>query len=398
MNCRSFSARAWHATALIGLTALAACRSYGAATVRNIAEIPAAIASADTDFAEGRTALALARMRSARELRGVEAGQRDQLDVRIERFANQRIDELAQPGSDADELAEFVELDLPQQLSVNAGVRAARLYLDTDRPYKSYRLLKKLETQYPRHHGRAEAGAILLEAGLKLADDPSGWWLWQARDDGVEVLEYLVLNYPSERRCDLAFRKLALCYAEDRKYELAIQRYEELVLSHIDSPLVVEAQAGIPHLRLLALESPEYDRKELLRARKELEAWIATQSGAEFEPQVKLDYADCLQRLVESDLGIARFYERIDRGWGARFHAQRALELAREAGDVTRIAACERLLRRLPAIDELPGPVSETAFSADATELRTSGVPSAPDAPGAKPTEPVAPPVDQEKP
>jgi hypothetical protein len=341
------------------------------------AEVPGAIAAARADFAAGRTADALERARSARKVRGLEASLRDELDLLVESYANRRIEELSAPGSDAGELADLVELDLPQQLSVSAGVRAARLYLDGGRPYRAYRLLKKLESSFPRHHGRAEAGEILVEAGLSLARSGEGWWLWSDRDDGIEVLEFLVLTYPSEPRCDLAFAELARLYEEDRDHELAIQRHEELLFSHLDSPLSVASQARIPHLRLAAIESPEYDRKELLRARAEIESWLRLHAGDEehdeLERGVRLDYADCLQRLVQSDLGIARFYRRISQPFGARFHAARALSIARETSDQVLIARVEGLLRSLPEVAELPGQVrgvDQGAFAHDATDLR----------------------------
>ena len=51
------------------------------------------------------------------------------------------------------------------------------------------------------------------------------------------------------------------------------------------------------------------------------------------EKKVRLDYADCLGRLVQNDLTVARFYRRIDKTAGARLHADRALEVARASED-----------------------------------------------------------------
>jgi hypothetical protein len=342
-------------------------------------EVPPAIAAARRDLEAGKTEKALERVRAAREVRGVSPEIRDELEVLLEKTAARRIEELSKPDSDPSELADLADLDLPQQLAVSAGVGAARLYLARGRPYKAYRELKELETRFPRHHGRAQAGEILVEAGLKLARSDAGWWMWTDRDDGMEVLEFLVLTYPSEPRCDLAFSELARMYEEDRQYQLAIDRHEELLLSHSDSPLVVASRARIPHARLASIESPEYDRKQLLRARSEIEAWLAVYDDEDhaLEQRVRVDYADVLHRLAESDLGIARFYRRISQPYGARFHAARALAVAREAGDVALVRRSEGLIASLPEVSELPGEVrgvDDAAFSHDESELRSTQV------------------------
>lgn len=363
------------------LALLASCASlpFGGSRyeIESPAEVPPAIAAARRDFEAGKTGRALERARAAREVRGVDPEVRDELEILLESVAARRIEELSKPGSDPSDLADLADLDLPQQLSVSAGVGAARLYLAQGRPYKAYRELKELETRFPRHHGRGQAGDILVDAGLQLARSDDGWWLWADRDDGLEVLEFLVLTYPSEPRCDLAFAELARMYEEDRQHQLAIDRHEELLLSHPESPLVVASRARIPHVRLLSIESPEYDRKQLLRARSEIEAWLAVydEEDHDLERQVRVDYSDVLHRLAESDLGIARFYRRISQPYGARFHAARALTVARESGDVALVRRSEGLLASLPKVVELPGEVrgvDSAAFSHDESELRST--------------------------
>jgi hypothetical protein len=381
----------------IVLALLASCASlpFGGSRYEldSPAEVPAAIEAARRDLETGKTEKGLERIRAAREVRGTTPEVRDEIELLLESLVTRRTEELSRPGSDPSELADLAELDLPQQLAVSAAVASARLYLDQGRPYKAYRVLEKLETRFPRHHGRAQAGEILAEAGLKLARSDGGWWLWSDRDDGLEVLEFLVLTYPSERRCDAAFAELARMYEQDRQYRLAIDRHEELLLSHSDSPLVPASRARVPHVRLAAIESPEYDRKELLRARSEIEAWLSVYDDQDLglEHEVRVDYADCLHRLVESDLRIARFYRRISQPYGARFHAARALAVAREANNADLVRRSESLLASLPEVSELPGEirgVDSAAFSHDESELRST-----------RPTPPPAePPEDPAKP
>jgi outer membrane protein assembly factor BamD (BamD/ComL family) len=389
---------------VISLALCAACSSLNAPFTRpkptdvsKVGDVPAAIETARADFDAGRTADALARVRSAREVAGLDADTRNQLDVLIEKFAERRIQELSKPGSDPHELADVFELGLPLTLAVEAGVGAARLLLDQGHPYKAYSQLKKVETKYPRHPGKVEAGEILFKAGMQLADDPWNFMgFFATRDDGIEVLEFLVLTYPLEKHCDEAFFKLATMYEHDRLWELARQRHEELLYSHIRSPLAVQSEARIPHLRLAGLDSPEYDRKELLKARDELKVWLEHHPDHELAPQVQVDYADCLQRLVASDMGIAAFYRRISEPFGARFHAARALETAKLTNDGTLIASAQDLLSSLPEVSSLPGaspPRGDESFSTDPSLIRSlqERAREKADAQPAKPTD--APPV-----
>ncbi len=362
--------------AVLILATLASCSSMpwgNRYSLSKPAEVPEAVANARNDLEQGRTVDALDRMRAAREVEGLSVDLRDEVEGLMETCAARRIDELSAPGADPEELAELAQSDLPQQLSVSAGLLAARRFLEADESYDAYKTLKDLEIAFPRHHGRSEASELLVEAGLRLIRSGKGWWLWLERDEGIEVLEFVVLSYPSERRCDEAFFELARAYEEDHEYALAIQRHEELIVSHLDSPYSVQSQAYIPRLRLIMLESPEYDRKDLLRARTEIEAWLAAHAGHALEGEVRLDYADCLARLVRSDLGIARFYRRIDQPYGARFHALRAREVARTSADAELLADCESLLASLPEVEALPGEIRQPppdAFRQDETEIR----------------------------
>jgi outer membrane protein assembly factor BamD (BamD/ComL family) len=222
-------------------------------------------------------------------------------------------------------------------------------------------------------------------AGLTLSKDDSGFLgFFRAKDDAKAILEYLVLTYPTERRCDQAYFALAQLYEEDHIWSTARERHEDLVTYHYESPFEPISEARIPHLRLRALRSPEYDRRELLRARVELEQWLSKHPGHELENSVRLDYADCLQRLVESDLFVARFYKRVSQWQGARLHAERALRIANETADERVIARATSVLDSLPPASEPPG------------KPQATGAPEpAEPPPGAPPPRPVPPAVPE---
>lgn len=354
---------------LLALVACGACSTLakpfqalgGFETPDDEAGVRAALATAAEDFTAGRTERALDRVVACRESTGLSTELKNEVELRVEEYAERRIRELSGTGGDPDELEDMLSLNLPRQLAVRAGVAAAELLMADDEPYDAYEVLKKLDTKFPNHHERQRASEILVAAGLTLADDDWSFLGWfKTSDDGAEVLEYLVVNYPSQKRCDEAYAKLAQLYAADREWELARERCEDLLLYHPDSPLALQAEADVPHYRLRGLKSPEYDRREMLSARVELETWLerhAAGSGepSELEREVRIDYADCLTRLARSDLAIARFYTRIGERYGAVLHAERALEEAQTTSDEKLIAAASEAAdaaRALPTPSE----------------------------------------------
>jgi outer membrane protein assembly factor BamD (BamD/ComL family) len=196
----------------------------------------------------------------------------------------------------------------------------------------------------------------LTDIGLSLAEDDSSFLgLFKKTDDAQEVLEYMILNQPWAPRSNVAYARLARLYEEDEEWQLAIERHEQLVLNHPGSAERIWSQAQIPHLRLMALKSPEYDRSVMLTARKELEDWLRSYAGHEFEERVQLDLADCLRRLCDNDLIIADFYATVGSEVGARFHRERALDEARAAGDEERMRAAREGLDLFPEAADAGG-------------------------------------------
>ncbi len=322
------------------------------------ARVPGAIVEAEQALARDDAARAMELMGSASRTRGLSPQTRDRVQVALEQSARRRVEQLSAPGSDPDDLAELVELEVPRQIAVQAGLLAARAYVAQGDPMDAYRLLKRLDERFPLHHERNAAGDLLADVGLSLKDDNKTLFGWfDTRGEAQEILEYVILRTPWARRSDECFFALSRLYEDDREWDLAITRAEGLLLSHRTSPLAPEAQARIPRLRLRMLRSPEYDRSQLERARVELQEWLVTHPGHAFEPKVRLDLADCLRRLCESDLFISRFYARVDNAFGARRHAERAVAEARDANDPERVRATEAWLATLPPVQN---PVTKT--------------------------------------
>lgn len=313
-------------------------------------DVPDAIERAERALERDDTATAIDWLRSASRSTGLTAVDRDRVQILLEKACARHIEVASADPEGADELADLVDVDLPRQLAVEAGLRSAARLIAEDRSLDAFEVLKKLDTKFPMHHERQRAGDLMCDIGLEAIQDGPGFLgFWSTRDEGQAILEYAVLNAPWAKRCDEAYRALYQLYEADHEWDLAIARAEQIVLNHPASPLRAEAQATVPRLRLASIKSPEYDRSAISRARVELVQWLETYAGrSDLEERVRIDLGDALRRLSDNDLIVSRFYERVDNAYGARRHAERAVEEAREAGDLEREHEARAWLERLP--------------------------------------------------
>jgi len=321
---------------LLMIFAGSACSSlnFTGRRATSLEDAAAALSAAEEAITRGEHARALRELEGLFYVEGLPTTQRTRAAQLFATAAEEEIKRLSQTTDGAEELAEFVNDQLPREVAVSAGIASARAYIARGEAEESWKVLKRLDERFPLHHERAASGRLLVESGLSLSHDDRSWWVfWSARSEGMACLEYLVLNHPAEPRCDEAYTRLGELYSEDNQRLLAIERYSDLVLYHPMSRLRAAAQARIPMLRLELLDSPEYDRNGLLLALSELDDWVVRFPSHPMLNEVLESRLDCLRRLSASDLGIARFYEKIGNQEGRVYHAERARELALSAGD-----------------------------------------------------------------
>lgn len=337
---------------------LGGCRSGIKKNVRprfDLVEVPAAILSSRADLLEEgakHSLRAMDRMRSAKGTRDLAPELRREVESVLEQAAVQLIAELTSPRK----LEDLTEIDLPRSLALEAGLRAARLYYEDGKRMRAFRLVRKLDQSFPQHHERQAAGTLLSEIGFDLAQDDGRYGLFfHYRGLAPQVLEYLVLNYPNEPTGDRALWVLAETYEKGNRWGVAIDKHQDLILWFPDSPRAAASEARIPHLRLAALGSPQYDRTSMRVAREELEAWLQNHPRHPLEPEVRVDLQDAIQRLTDNDLFVARFYRKVKVLAGAEYHARRAVEQARDGGDAEQIDEAERTLAKIVAWGERTG-------------------------------------------
>lgn len=346
---------------MVCLLFLGACRGLppGVPSSYRAEQVPAALAEVDEELESGDYERALARARIAGEATGLSPEERTAVQRRLEEAALARIQELTAEGQRPGKLERIFDLELPRQLSASAGIEAAELYFRAkNERMKAYRMVKEVDLKYPQHQERARGASLLYEIGTDLLEDTGRYFVFfRYRSLAPEVYEYLVLNHPEEPRGDVVYRRLADYYEEEGRWRIAIERNEDLVLWYPGSPLVPAARARIPHLRLLLLKSPEYDRVELELARSELSQWLqefseVAESSPELYEMVQLDLVDSVQRLADSDMSIARFYLTVGNPFGATLHAQRAIEEASIGGDPDQLQEAQQLLTRVEQLHE----------------------------------------------
>lgn len=335
------------------LALCAACRSQPFGEIDR-ANARTHLDQAEADLAAGEYARALAHLEAVREVRSLEPDLRVREDRLIDAAARGRFEQLADasPG----ELEDLFDSELPERVRARAGVLAAQRMLAEDRRISAFRMIKKVDSALPGHPERVLAGDVLARAGLSLIRDPRRYnLLFHYRPRGVQTLEYLVLHYPLEPHCPEAYFALSERYERIGELDPAIERTEDLLLYHPDSPYAAAASVRLPYLRLCRLRRDDYDRGELLRAHEELVAWLARHPGHELEAWARELEHECQRRLVKNDLYLARYYETVRTPAGVRLHAERARALALEAGLTEQAEAAQALLADLPAQADAPG-------------------------------------------
>ncbi|MEC8511792.1 MAG: hypothetical protein VX015_06570 [Planctomycetota bacterium] len=338
--------------ALMALVALAACKSGPIASTSTLSasEVPAAIERASN------ASIPLASSAELAEIVGLmvranqavlEPGQRLAVRQLLERSA----EELAARGDDPDDLEDLVEAELPARIAVPAGVRAARLHFESGERADAFKVLQRIDRLYPSHPYRQEAGDLLFEIAEDYRTDKgSRFFIFKYAARAPGVYEYLSAEYPTHDKTDDALFTLAGIYEGTRLFGLAIEKHLELIVWAQSSTYRIESEADIPRLRLEDLDGPEYGRDAMIRALSELELWIESYGDHELRAQVDRTLVDCLQRLADNDLVVARFYARIKNPTGARQHADRGLTFARRAGNPEQI---DEIVAFLEGVDEI---------------------------------------------
>jgi hypothetical protein len=309
------------------------------------------IQEARAEYDAGELDIALDRLARLHQTSSIDPALRKQAGGLLNDTCVAVIAQLLEEG-DPDSLDRIYALELPPRLRVEAGIAAARAYLDEGERVQCFKIVRKVERKFPLHHMGLPAGDLLLEAGLSLAADDSTWFLFfsPAKDRALETLDFMVLNYPFHPGCDQALNALAKLYEDANWHERAITNYEDLVAFYPESALAPEAQARIPLLRLYQMDRADNDRAEILRSRDEARTWLERYPNNELSEPMRALFDEAETRLVKNDLVVARFYLRVNEAFGAELHAKRALEEAQYAANEALVKEATLVLEQANAL------------------------------------------------
>jgi tetratricopeptide (TPR) repeat protein len=330
-----------HLPALLAAVLLAgACRST---RETDPAVAAALLERAEETLAAGDAQGALDLLVDVRRSSGLDPDRRVREERLFDRAAEQRFAELA--DAPAAELEELFDSELPDDLRARAGVTAAERLLSEDSRILAFRMIKKVDKALPSHRERVHAGDVVARAGLSLIRDPRRYkLLMHYSQRGVQALEYLVVRYPLDPHCPEAYFALSENYERGGDLDQAIERTEDLLVYHPRSPYAVAAAIRLPYLRLKRMDRDDYDRDELERARAEIEVWLDVYPGHELAEWAGELHDQACTRLTRSDLGLARYYRRVNQPFGVRLHAQRALDEALRLGLESEAATARELV------------------------------------------------------
>ena len=317
-------------------------------------EAAAQLAALEADLDRGAPRVGIDRALALREVENLSPEDRNRTEELLEASVRAWV-EAAERARDLEGLRASKLPRLPRAV---LELGRARLDLDEGRPFEAFGHVRSLELVHPTHPLQTEAAEIVYRSGIELASSTRRTLLlFRDRSRAPAVLDYLVLQHPTHPSCDHAYFVLADQLAANGSLQRAIDRLDELLLYHPTSPYALEAEVRIPQLRMADHLRVDYDRAELVRARRELDTWLARHGGAEagsataeLEQEVRDLLAECVSRLAESDLLVASFYDTVERSEGAVLHAERALALARQSGDDELVARAEQRLEDARAL------------------------------------------------
>jgi hypothetical protein len=302
---------------------------------------------ATEEFEAGDLDGAIDRLIALRALVLITPEERARADAMLQAAVRQLFDLYEEEGRGSSDFVRIYELDLPVHLRATAGLLAADRLIDEGHPVRSFKAVRRVDRKLPTHQARGLAAQVLSRTGHHMLERGGHYWfLFSYTARGVSALEYLVVQYPTSPLCAEAYVALAEHYEGEADLDRAIERHEDLLIYHPESPAAVLSQARLPYLRLQRLERDDYDRSQLVFADIELERWLARYSGNELEPWVRTVQEECRTRLTNNDLVLARYYARIDSPFGARMHAERALATAQASGLTDMSAEALALLDR----------------------------------------------------
>jgi tetratricopeptide (TPR) repeat protein len=278
------------------------------------------------------------------------------------------------PALDPDPLARLAEaeafntageparcLDLLEGLGVEAfpvrlrdryDVALATAHLGLEEPWDAWLVLEPFADRHPFSELEAPVSELLWQAARALSgSDRAFLFFWSDRRGAQTVAEHLVARHPECNRLADALRLLGDLAYEDGNYELARERFRDLLRRRPKSSWETYSRFRFAMSIHAGLVGPDYDRSEMETASRELTHFLST--GAEdprFVAEAKAALRQVMEWRSENHLRVAHFYRTIGNAPGQRLHLEAAARPEFEGTPAHAAAAAE--------LTELPTPTN----------------------------------------
>lgn len=230
---------------------------------------------------------------------------------------------------------------LPKPLRERFDFARAKALFAADSGYRAFQALEDLYRDAPRSELLPQAIALQLRIGEYLLGTGRGFlFFYSDHRAGMTVLEHLVSHHAESPELADALRLLGDQAFLAHDFELAQERYRDLLRSRPDSEWNGYARFRFAMSIVAGLKGPDYDLANMGHAERELREFVNT---APEQPEMLSQAKQALQQVVEwqatRERQLAHFYHRVGNQHGYLLHLERAGAerfAATEAGQAAR--------------------------------------------------------------
>ncbi|MCA8948902.1 MAG: outer membrane protein assembly factor BamD, partial [Planctomycetes bacterium] len=243
------------------------------------------------------------------------------------------------------ELLEGIDEEtLPFRLGDRHALAQATALYATGEVWDAYEVTEQFADRYPHSERRSTIAELEWQIARTLQQSGRSFLFFYSERRGARaVLEHLITRHPDSPRVPDALRVLGDMAFEDEQYELAQERFRDIMRRYPESEWRVYASFRFAMAIVAGLQGPDYDLDQMEHASRELRDFLA---GNPENPDFVAEATTALERLrqwrAERHLAIAEFYHRVRNPAGRRLHLEYAAD-AEFAGTAAQQAAASEL-------------------------------------------------------
>jgi outer membrane protein assembly factor BamD (BamD/ComL family) len=254
-----------------------------------------------------------------------------------------------------DQLDTLTDEVCPKRLRDRRDVAKAAAHIGRGEPWDAFLALERFSDLYPHSDLRPTVVEMLWDIGRTLATSGRGFWIfWSDRRAARTVLEHLITRHPDTQRLADALRVLGDMAYEDADYDLAQERFRDLMRRRPESEWVKYAGFRFAMSIVDSLQGPDYDLDKMNLAVRELTDFLANApENPELGDKARAALVKLREWRAERHLTIAAFYRRVGNAAGERYHLQIACR-PEFAGTAAQAEALQRAAELPPAAPPMP--------------------------------------------